>query len=748
LFFILTDVPRRPFLRSLSLFNTRQQSNDLLRHLPTASFVAIDEEMTGISCSSPAGGGGGGYRPPPRDQCPAERYPFLKQAPERYSIIQLGVALFHRTAPSSSNATSSVAAAAASSSSVNRGRGYATVTASPPAAAASATTGNGGGGGFTVRKYNFYVFPSSEEREVVLNPGAVAFLHRNNMSFDLWTRSGIPFATTELAVREVNAYIRKERDLASNNNNSKNSSSGTNDDGSGSNGVTLRRNEDIDFFARAMASLREWLDAPILSDNDDDDDDGNAAEGVSFLLPVCNSFLRRALYEAVGREYPALVLENGGNSQIRVWRLTDEERHAREDRLRREAWEDLIGQRLGVYRVFDALRRACCGLPIRRGSVMFADSYESIDWTRVAEERIDDSAVLPPCDAPLGAARGGAGAPVVPVAGRRFQIPLVVHNGFMDLCFLLTHFHSKALPERYQDCKDLIAQHFPIVYDTKLMATECNWGGPEDMHHSQQTNLSNLFQYFLVQEPLTEGQRPLMEQIREVVGNVGAVPDQEHEAGFDAYMTGVSFLALCDRIRRVNDNASRNFLQVIADRGCTEARDLYLRNMLYQMSMYTMDLEETRPDWDPMSQGMNVQTTYRVSGIDPSTNTNDIVRALSGRTDEDGRGIRFEIVWIDNTTFLVAASCRDVNAGTTADQVDDLLRRHGQVIFQALRDRFPSESIVILENYLRWRDAEVEEESLPEPSVLQRVLAVLGLTTVKRAREIEALPPNKKRRVN
>ena len=62
----LTDVVRHTL--------PSQQSNDLIRRLPSAAFVAIDEEMTGISMPN---------TPRPRkDQTPNERYESLKAVPE------------------------------------------------------------------------------------------------------------------------------------------------------------------------------------------------------------------------------------------------------------------------------------------------------------------------------------------------------------------------------------------------------------------------------------------------------------------------------------------------------------------------------------------------------------------------------------------------------------------------------------------------------------------------------------------
>jgi hypothetical protein len=68
----------------------KQQSNSFIQHVGNASFIALDEEMTGIT--PPAGMG----KPIAKDETPAERYMNLKLVPERYAIIQLGICLFER----------------------------------------------------------------------------------------------------------------------------------------------------------------------------------------------------------------------------------------------------------------------------------------------------------------------------------------------------------------------------------------------------------------------------------------------------------------------------------------------------------------------------------------------------------------------------------------------------------------------------------------------------------------------------
>lgn len=93
-------------------------------------------------------------------------------------------------------------------------------------------------------------------------------------------------------------------------------------------------------------------------------DDGEVEvkdESREYMLPPCNSFMRRALYQHIEREYPSLILENGGNQQIRVLRLSPEEKKVRNDRIKKEAWENLILNKIGVWRVYEALRRTCNG---------------------------------------------------------------------------------------------------------------------------------------------------------------------------------------------------------------------------------------------------------------------------------------------------------------------------------------------------------------------------------------------------
>ena len=330
-----------------------------------------------------------------------------------------------------------------------------------------------------------------------MNPSSVAFLNEHNMNFDMWTKEGIPFVTTAMADSIVKKYqnsrVQQETPAVKDPTRRR---------------IELHKTEDINFHARALASLREWIDSAV-------------APGTSFLLPPCNRFLRRALYESIELEYPALILENAGpanRDQIRVWRLSPEEKLQREERLRREAWEAMVNE-VGFWRVFRAISNACRGVR-EVNSLVLASSVNQVD------------AAAEPQWEPIGR-----------------KIPVVVHNGLMDFLFMLTHFHSHTLPDTFQETKALIAEYFPLIYDTKIMSTECL--PQNDVGENNSTTLGNLYSKFVENDQVFFLLNHL--QVVDAVGDDPSAADQIHEAAYDAYMTGAVFIALSKRIQIVHD---------------------------------------------------------------------------------------------------------------------------------------------------------------------------------------------------
>jgi poly(A)-specific ribonuclease len=556
-----------------------------------------------------------------------------------------------------------------------------------------------------------------------MNASSIEFLNQHGMDFNKWTREGVPYVTVDVANALESKYeTQQQKELQGEKNNTSSNSMWRDPT---RRRITLTKESDVQFHARAMASLREWIDRSIQG-------------SPSMLLPACNRFLRRALYETIELEYPALILENAGSEyrdQIRVWRLSEEEKVQRKERLAREAWETLV-MNVGFTRVFLALSNANTGLK-QVNSTILASSVEQVDVSAKVEFE------------PMGR-----------------RVPIICHNGLMDILFLMTHFVSHKLPEKYQDAKAMIHETFPLVYDTKILATECS----DQRTVGDNTVLGTLFDRFVMNDL-----EFLMDRNFEVVNASGSDPDQKHEASYDAFMTGAVFVALARRIQEEEGLLAISLCDIFSSDYNLITKDLFGRNkvsntvvaaypvcgfllicltccfvsaslnqqLFLMLTLYTIDLENATED--PLRRGLSPTSTYRVSGIDPAITTSDIIRCLSNLVDQVlEQQVRFEIVWVDDRTFLVAARTQDD---------DDTLQRHGELIHMALRRRFACEDICTLDQYLQATAAAEEAKQRTEESgggMWSSFLGLFGYGKNKRKSEewdgMDGEPSAKRRR--
>eukprot|EP00934_Nitzschia_sp_Nitz4_P006019 Nitzschia sp. Nitz4//scaffold13_size275219//72416//74749//NITZ4_000858-RA/size275219-augustus-gene-0.257-mRNA-1//-1//CDS//3329535966//6009//frame0 len=612
--------------------NFIEQSDDFIKRLPGAAWIAIDEEMSGIQLPSSIAG------QVKKDDTPEVRYPSLKPVSERYALIQLGVSLFEESEDD----------------------------------------------GFNVRRYKFTLFPPADsQRDVILNPGSVKFLsEENNCNLNEWIQEGIAYWPQETAVANLNKFHKNELKKKENANKPR--------EPDNRKPVELIRTEDKDFHAKAMASLREWLDAAIVDQPGD-------SEGSSLALPSCNAFLRRALYQSIGKEYPNLETETlSATGQIRVWRLNAEERARRDERLLREGFEKLLLEKVGVWRVFLALANACRGLGPQNQAEHVALSSNVDDALKTFVEP--------------------------PVSGGR-KIPLIVHNGLQDLLFLLTHFHAPELPSDWTECKNLIHSYFPVIYDTKTLACEYSL---KEKH--RRTHLGALYEYALNANPKwnrifsRDGEDQLQEQL--------------HDAGYDSYCTGVIFHVLTTSIQEQLEAAKEEGEDMAVESlapwrqqpDSTDAEMHYGRNKIhFSWSPYTIDLESQGSD--PLCNGMSPYSTYRVSDIDPSVTTRDIISCLNGLEDSSGNRINFEIVWVNDVCFIVGATLQSPD--------EALFREHGKKILDALNQRFQRETIKAF--------AEPPVEEKAPSSGLWNLWGLLG-SSKPSSEDVEESRPGKRRR--
>ena len=115
---------------------------------------------------------------------------------------------------------------------------------------------------------------------------------------------------------------------------------------------------------------------------------------------------------------------------------------------------------------------------------------------------------------------------------------VVGHNMLLDLCHIINQFVAP-LPEDYSDFKSLVNRTFPNIIDTKLMSSSHPFR--EDIPNSALSELKRRLESKPFGLPIMSGSSH---------GGEGYDPESEkyHEAGYDAFVTGLCFIGLSNRL--------------------------------------------------------------------------------------------------------------------------------------------------------------------------------------------------------
>lgn len=112
--------------------------------------------------------------------------------------------------------------------------------------------------------------------------------------------------------------------------------------------------------------------------------------------------------------------------------------------------------------------------------------------------------------------------------------PIVGHNLALDLIHIINQF-MEPLSDDYNSFKEICHSLFPLIYDTKFIAH--NLIDPKTLTNNQ-SRLSDLYQQLQDSDIMTRIEV-------EHLGELFCRKQLPHQAGFDAYMSGYCFLALC-----------------------------------------------------------------------------------------------------------------------------------------------------------------------------------------------------------
>eukprot|EP01105_Mastigella_eilhardi_P024053 TRINITY_DN6187_c1_g1_i1.p1 TRINITY_DN6187_c1_g1~~TRINITY_DN6187_c1_g1_i1.p1 ORF type:complete len:534 (+),score=154.04 TRINITY_DN6187_c1_g1_i1:249-1850(+) len=111
--------------------------------------------------------------------------------------------------------------------------------------------------------------------------------------------------------------------------------------------------------------------------------------------------------------------------------------------------------------------------------------------------------------------------------------PIIGHNMLLDLCMTVSQF-CKPLPEDVTDFKKLLTSLFPRLFDTKYVAQY-----PDIAAHASYTGLGDLSER-LKSSPFEHPTVDFPEGFDKYSNGTSF-----HEAGYDAYVTGLAFATMC-----------------------------------------------------------------------------------------------------------------------------------------------------------------------------------------------------------
>ena len=283
-------------------------------------------------------------------------------------------------------------------------------------------------------------------------------------------------------------------------------------------------------------------------------------------------------------------------------------------------------------------------------------------------------------------------------------MPLIVHYGLLDLLFLLTHFVTPTLPDTWADVKQLVRHYFPVIYDTKAMAVERSVG-------CFNLSLGDVFDKISSNSKL-RALLPNMDENEEP-------STQKHEAAYDAYMTAVCFVGLCQEVQS-RLGTSGGFPWQPDTTSHDELRHVFVRNALYQSSLYTIDLENAT--LDRMKCGFSLESTFVVSRLDPSLSPRslgDQVKQIC--TSSLPSSSRLETWRLQDDVIMVALHSLASPLGTSgvsAATSKTVMQGQASALDRAIRRMFPLACIVRLDKYLvqsEFNNVTSSELVLPSP---------------------------------
>ncbi|KAE8371372.1 ribonuclease H-like domain-containing protein [Aspergillus bertholletiae] len=357
----------------------------ILDDIASCSFVSIDFEFSGIACSSNG--------PNSKTSTLQERYAEVKEAADKYRIVQIGLTICHEDTES---------------------------------------------GTYTLKPYNLYLNPIIDRRlevgrDVCFQSGAVEFLLENNFCMNSLYSDGVHYLSREEETRAITkaagkygrTSVRKMIDVKETEHDS------------------LAFLEAVRHLVDAWLALGEAREAYL---NIPPPNRNTAPPKPKSMPTVLNNFQKRLVHQLIEVEYPSLVtISRPAFIQI-IDYDEDRERALREQRMTRA--QERVRKQIGFRWIMEALSG---------GDLSHLDPFcfvSIMNSTRAVEPQTSLHGFFDKLQKCLKTRR--------PV--------LVGHNLFTDVVYLYRCFFG-SLPDKLEEFQAVVHELFPILMDTKYMAT-------------------------------------------------------------------------------------------------------------------------------------------------------------------------------------------------------------------------------------------------------------------------------------
>ncbi|KAL2797528.1 ribonuclease H-like domain-containing protein [Aspergillus keveii] len=350
---------------------------------------------------------------------------------------------------------------------------------------------------YTLKPYNLYLSPIIDrklevERNWSFQSSAIEFLLDNKFNMDSLYRSGVPYISREEEEKAVAKAIERQNQTTA----------------STSLDVKETDHESLAFLQVVRQLVDKWL---ALGDkrekflNIPPPTGEIKSQGLSGMPSLLNRFQKRLVHQLIEVEYSSLVTIGRPTFVQIIDYDEDREKAVRDKRVqwvRERAWRET-----GFRWVAEALSRGDLSNLCPSYFNGLKSNSSHADMTKSTTEFADDFKERLKTHRPI----------------------LVGHNLFMDLIYFFRCFFGP-LPDQLEDFQSMVHEHFPVLIDTKYLAThDCGSINPT----------SSLKE---INDELMQLPTPMM-SIHPHFARYNT-QKTEHEAGYDSLLTAQVFIKL------------------------------------------------------------------------------------------------------------------------------------------------------------------------------------------------------------